>query len=144
MATLSGSVYIDGIVIGSVTGTYVDDSVEQQSETINNVTINITVYIDSTVIGSGLLQYQDYVAYDNGGSRRIDVTGDALLDSTVVGSAVGYLIDNYSAVVSQPPTPPPTPTPAPTPTTSTYYALAVLFVLLLLLLAVSRRRSQTY
>jgi hypothetical protein len=150
MPSISGSVNLDGIGIGSVTGTYIDDSVEQRSETINNVTINITVYIDSTVIGSGVLQYQDYVAYDGGGSRTINVSGNTLLDSTVVGSAVGYLIDNYSAVVSPPPppppppppTPPPTPTPTPTttPTTTEYYALAVPLVLLLLLLAVSRRR----
>ena len=150
MTNAYGSVYIDGIVIGSVTGTYIDDSAEQQSETINNVTVNITVYIDTTiytdiiqydVIGSGVLQYQDYVAYNGGGSRTISISDNILLDSSTIGSVNVNLTDNYSAVVSQPPSPPPTPTPTPT-TTTTNYLLAILLILLLLLLAVSRRRTQ--
>ena len=101
MPSISGQVVVDDVVVGSVSGSYVDDVADSSSEKINDVSIPVSVVIDSASVGNGSLTYRDYVSYDGGGSRNVSISGNVLADSVVVGSVSGSLIDRYGRVVAQ-------------------------------------------
>jgi len=103
--TVSGTVYADGVALGSISGTYIDDYQNSASEQILSRSVPITVADESGIeIGSGALSYDDYVSYNGGGVRTITVSGNVYANSDVVGSVSGSLDDQYGAVSAKIPT----------------------------------------
>ena len=74
---VSGNVVDEyGDVIGSVSGAYVDDYQDGATERIVHRTIPITVVDEEgNEIGSGTLEYDDYITFGSGGVRTIQITG---------------------------------------------------------------------
>lgn len=101
LKNISGQVLIDNEQVGNVSGTYKDDSYNGSQEQINNVSVPITATMDNEKIGNGSMNYQDYVTYNGGGSRTIDVNGDVLIDTSKVGVVNATLVDDYGAVQQQ-------------------------------------------
>jgi len=88
-----------GNVIGSVTGSYVDESKVDYYENI--VKRQVEIYVvdeEGYSIGSGLLEYEDYVTYGAGGVRTISITG--VVEGSELGTIQGQLEDEYSSVIS--------------------------------------------
>ena len=100
MTSISGSVTVDGITIGTISGDYTDDSAYGTSEVINDVSIQLSVSVDSISIGNGSMSYQDYVTYNGGGSRTINVSGNVTSDSIDIGDINATLVDNYGKVTT--------------------------------------------
>lgn len=101
LKNIGGYVLIDNDQVGTISGTYQDDSANGSQEQVNNVSVPITATMDNDQVGNGSMDYQDYVTYDNGGSRTIDISGNVLIDNDVVGSASATLVDDYGAVQQQ-------------------------------------------
>ncbi len=101
LKNISGQVLIDNEQVGSISGTYQDDSANSSQEQINNVSVPINVIIDNNQVGNGSMNYQDYVTYNGGGSRTIDVNGNVLIDTSKVGTVNATLVDDYGAVQQQ-------------------------------------------
>lgn len=138
MPSLSGQVVIDGVVVGSISGSYVDDVADSSSEKISDVSIPISVVIESISVGSGSLSYRDYVSYDGGGSRNISLSGSVLADSVVVGSVSGSLIDRYGRVVSETVT---QPSASVSGRPGLFVIIGLILIIFLLLLSRERRRG---
>lgn len=138
MPSLSGQVVIDGVVVGSVSGSYVDNIADSSSEKISDVSIPINVIIDSTNVGNGSLSYRDYVSYDGGGSRNISLSGSVLADSVVVGSVLVVLIDRYGKVVSETVT---QPSASVSGRPGLFVIIGLILIIFLLLLSRGRRRG---
>ncbi|RLE37068.1 hypothetical protein DRJ17_07340 [Candidatus Woesearchaeota archaeon] len=105
--TLSGQVLDEeGNVIGSVSGSYIDEYQDSTSEQIESRTISINVVDENgNSVGSGQLQYDDYITYNDGGTRTIDLSGDVKDDEgNIIGSANGSLEDQYGSVSAKIPT----------------------------------------
>jgi len=98
---VSGNVYDDANnTVGSVSGTYIDEYQNSASEQIETRTISISVVDENgNSIGSGQLQYDDYISYNGGGTRTIDLSGNVNDDvNNTVGSVSGSLEDQYGSV----------------------------------------------
>lgn len=91
-----------GNTIGSISGTYIDDSQDGTSEQLVQRTIDITVVDENgNNVGSGSLNYQDYITYNGGGTRTINLTGNVIDDSNnSVGNISGELNDTYGAITT--------------------------------------------
>lgn len=78
---VSGNVVDEyGDVIGSVSGTYIDDYQDGSTEQIVHRSIPITVVDENgNVIGNGSLEYDDYVTFGSGGVRTIQITGSVIV-----------------------------------------------------------------
>jgi len=103
--TVSGNVYDEqNNVIGSVSGTYIDEYQNASTQQIQSRTINISVVDENgNSIGSGQLQYDDYISYNGGGTRTIDLSGNTNDDvNNTVGSVSGSLEDQYGSVTPTP------------------------------------------
>ena len=99
LRSISGKVLIDSEQVGSISGTYKDDSANGSKQVIEPVSIPITVNVNNEQIGNGSMSYQDYVTYNGGGSRTVDISGNVLIDNDVVGNASATLIDDYGKVI---------------------------------------------
>jgi len=100
MTSLSGNAKIDDLIVGNITGEYIDESSDETSENIQHRTITGEVKIDTLVVGYATLEYDDYITSNGGGTRTIDISGDVEIDSYKVGNSSGSLIDNYGVVTA--------------------------------------------
>lgn len=99
--TISGNVYDEnGNVIGTVTGKYIDEAQDHIKEQKTTRQISITVVADGETIGSGSLTYEDYITYNDGGRREINISGNVTSDPDVIGTASVKLDDEYGEVFS--------------------------------------------
>lgn len=93
----SVDVMVDGIKVGDGIINIVDeysDGVEQ----IITRTISGQVVMDS-IIGSIVGSYNDYITYNNGGTRSLDINIYMNMDSILLGSTTLTHNDRYGAVV---------------------------------------------
>ncbi|RLB80030.1 MAG: hypothetical protein DRH17_12690 [Deltaproteobacteria bacterium] len=88
-----------GNVVGSISGIYVDDYQDSSSQQIDHRSISITVVDEEgDEIGSGVLEYDDYISYNGGGTRTINIAGSVRDDEgNEIGSASGSLEDQYGS-----------------------------------------------
>jgi len=86
-------------IVGSVSGSYIDESKVDYYESIVKRQIEITVISDEGyLLGSGLLEYEDYITYGAGGVRTIKITG--IVEGSELGTIEAQLEDEYSSVIS--------------------------------------------
>jgi len=111
MPLLYGNAWLEGEACGTVSGEYTDDSQDATSENIVHRTIDGQVLLEGERVDNGVvLEYDDYVTYNGGGTRTISVVGNAWLYvaeegfSAIVGDCSGSLEDNYGAVTKIPTT----------------------------------------
>lgn len=99
--TISGSVADDqGNTLGNVSGTYIDEYLDQSTEQIISRQVTITVADDqSNTLGNGTLTYDDYISYNGGGTRTITLSGNVVDEqNNTIGSISGSLEDEYGSV----------------------------------------------
>lgn len=96
--TVTGKVFVNGVEIGSVNGSYDDEYIDQSTEQINTKSITAIVYLDSVQIGNGSGSYEDKISYNEGGTETKTVSGNVLIDSVQIGTVSGTLEDQYGAV----------------------------------------------
>ena len=85
-----------GNVIGSISGLYIDEAQQSNVTSIVKRQIQITVVDNQgNIIGSGLLEYEDYVAYGSGGVRTINITG--IVEGSQLGTIEATLEDEYGS-----------------------------------------------
>lgn len=77
--TVTVKVYVDDIEVGSGEISYDDESYPNSVETIVSKTLSFKIYVGDVEVGEGDIGYDDYVAYGDGGSRTINLTGAVLL-----------------------------------------------------------------
>jgi len=93
------NIFIDNNNVGFGSGSYIDDAKDSYIKQIIKRSINIIVEdMNGYQVGSGQLQYDDYVSYNGGGSRTIKVTGKVYENNTEIGNVDGYLEDEYGSV----------------------------------------------
>lgn len=93
MTVVSGTVYIDGVSVGTVSGEILDEQ-SNPFELIKTRSIDGIVYVDTTPIGNVRGIIDDTVAKPGDGSVSITITGSVLVDSVSVGSVSGSHTDN--------------------------------------------------
>ncbi|MHC1628223.1 MAG: Ig-like domain-containing protein [Candidatus Nezhaarchaeales archaeon] len=104
MPLISGSVLLEGEEVGAVSGEYIDESQDAPSENIQSRSIAGEVYLDGLRVDIAVtLAYDDYVTYNGGGTRTIDISGTVYLtydggNYIIAGNASGSLKDDYGAV----------------------------------------------
>jgi len=96
--SISGTVYIDGVEVGNFTIYYEDEAVNALTENIVSKTTNVDVLINSTNVGSGVVNYDDYITYDEGGTRSYQIIGDILINTSNVGSITLQMSDDYGKI----------------------------------------------
>ena len=103
MPLISGSVFLMGEEVGAVSGEYIDESQDAPSENIQSRSIPGDVLLEGEVVSIAVnLAYDDYVSYNGGGIRTVDISGTVYLtydggNYIIVGNASGSLEDNYGA-----------------------------------------------
>jgi len=95
---VSGYVKANENIIGDVTGEYIDESNANNYTLITKKQVGIVALVNDNNIGSGSLEYDDYVAYDGGGTRKIELTG--FIEGSKLGTIYAVLDDEYSEVVT--------------------------------------------
>jgi len=103
--SISGYVYIEGDVVGDISGQYLDSYEDAPSENTVERTIPVSVLLEGEEISTdGGLTYVDYITYNGGGTRNIPVTGSVWLYIVEgnfnwgIGEGSGTLTDVYGAV----------------------------------------------
>ena len=104
LKTITGVVYVDGVQVGSVSGSYEDEYLNQSSEQVVTRSITVTVYVDGVQVGTGTGSYEDKVTYGSGGVESKTITGVVYVDGVQVGSVSGSYEDQYGAVAAKIPT----------------------------------------
>jgi len=99
LKNISGQVLIDNEQVGSISGTYQDDSYNGSKQVIESVSVPITVTIDNEQSGNGEMNYQDYVTYNGGGTRTVNIDGYVTIDNSDIGTVNATLIDSYGYVI---------------------------------------------
>ncbi|RLG86906.1 MAG: hypothetical protein DRO39_02005 [Thermoprotei archaeon] len=82
-------------VVGRVTGTYIDGAYDGHSELVRHRVVKIDVKLNGYTVGTGTLEYDDYVVSGTGGTRTITATGDVKMNGKIVGKVTATITDVY-------------------------------------------------
>jgi len=92
------SIVVGGIVVGSGSIDYTDQSANGSSQSIVSETVSFNIVVGDITVGSGSITYDDYVTYNGGGSRTVDISVSVVEGGITVGNGTIEITDTYGAV----------------------------------------------
>jgi len=96
--SVSVSIVVGGIVVGSGTINYTDQSASGSSQNIVSETVSFSIIVGGITVGSGSITYDDYITYNGGGSRTVDIPVSVVVGNITVGNGTIEITDTYGAV----------------------------------------------
>ena len=97
VVNISGTVSVDGIQVGTVSGS-VDDESLAGPQLVKDKEYYATVNIDTIQVGDGILLFSDKVADPAGPASETDtITGTVSVDGIQVGTVSGSITDNFES-----------------------------------------------